>query len=57
MKDSDVVVLGESKIRIMKAIHNSSAEKNHKFEVVLGESKIRIMKAIHNGVSAIILSL
>ena len=42
------VVLGESKIRIMKAIHNLHAAGRKLLYVVLGESKIRIMKAIHN---------
>ena len=42
------VVLSESKIRIMKAIHNPSTSRSIAGVVVLSESKIRIMKAIHN---------
>ena len=42
------VVLGESKIRIMKAIHHLSNRSHLYPNVVLSESKIRIMKAIHN---------
>ena len=42
------VVLSESKIRIMKAIHNWGAQSVIGVSVVLSESKIRIMKAIHN---------
>ena len=41
-------MLGESKIRIMKAIHNYATAFLRSASVVLGESKIRIMKAIHN---------
>ena len=44
------VVLSESKIRIMKAIHNVKAVTMQRNKVVLSESKIRIMKAIHNSV-------
>ena len=42
------VVLSESKIRIMKAIHNLQLISIASSTVVLSESKIRIMKAIHN---------
>ena len=41
-------MLSESKIRIMKAIHNHRATMLRLASVVLSESKIRIMKAIHN---------
>ena len=41
-------MLSESKIRIMKAIHNIGANGYNFSNVVLSESKIRIMKAIHN---------
>ena len=41
-------MLSESKIRIMKAIHNMVLSVVDLLSVVLSESKIRIMKAIHN---------
>ena len=41
-------MLSESKIRIMKAIHNCITFGTIYVVVVLSESKIRIMKAIHN---------
>ena len=41
-------MLSESKIRIMKAIHNLTLVAAIILAVVLSESKIRIMKAIHN---------
>ena len=41
-------MLSESKIRIMKAIHNLKCWAAISRMVVLSESKIRIMKAIHN---------
>ena len=42
------VVIGLSKIMIMKAIHNSGSSLRHRPRVVIGLSKIMIMKAIHN---------
>ena len=42
------VVIGLSKIMIMKAIHNSPVLPEGIAKVVIGLSKIMIMKAIHN---------
>ena len=42
------VVIGLSKIMIMKAIHNLSNLYTDSLFVVIGLSKIMIMKAIHN---------
>ena len=42
------VVLSRSKIKISKAIHNSSSGSAHSEDVVLSRSKIKISKAIHN---------
>ena len=42
------VVIGLSKIMIMKAIHNIDKQKENLGKVVIGLSKIMIMKAIHN---------
>ena len=42
------VVIGLSKIMIMKAIHNPSGIGQWLYIVVIGLSKIMIMKAIHN---------
>ena len=42
------VVIGLSKIMIMKAIHNIGASMGATRSVVIGLSKIMIMKAIHN---------
>ena len=42
------VVIGLSKIMIMKAIHNSNVDLLKMQYVVIGLSKIMIMKAIHN---------
>ena len=42
------VVIGLSKIMIMKAIHNFVINLLTKLIVVIGLSKIMIMKAIHN---------
>ena len=42
------VVIGLSKIMIMKAIHNSNVDWWIAGCVVIGLSKIMIMKAIHN---------
>ena len=42
------VVIGLSKIMIMKAIHNLQPENEYWLIVVIGLSKIMIMKAIHN---------
>ncbi len=44
----EYVVIGLSKIMIMKAIHNSCLLCNQIPLVVIGLSKIMIMKAIHN---------
>ena len=43
-----LVVIGLSKIMIMKAIHNSNSPVYYVTKVVIGLSKIMIMKAIHN---------
>ena len=42
------VVIGLSKIMIMKAIHNLHILTAEGVNVVIGLSKIMIMKAIHN---------
>ena len=46
--DSVYVVIGLSKIMIMKAIHNFRSLYVYCIAVVIGLSKIMIMKAIHN---------
>ena len=43
-----MVVIGLSKIMIMKAIHNTMEDVLGNAKVVIGLSKIMIMKAIHN---------
>ena len=43
-----MVVIGLSKIMIMKAIHNGQRLSCSELRVVIGLSKIMIMKAIHN---------
>ena len=43
-----MVVIGLSKIMIMKAIHNYGVNESLENDVVIGLSKIMIMKAIHN---------
>ena len=45
---SDWVVANTSKIKISKAIHNSSRSLQSRTAVVANTSKIKISKAIHN---------